>query len=163
MSFVPENFQVPETFETDRLRLRKLTSKDVQKDYEAVMSSVDHLQGVFPESWPSADMTLEQDLEDLEWHQEEFQRRLSFAYTVVNLAESECLGCVYVFPPPNTLYDATVILWVRESEFKEGLDDYLFLVVKQWMNGVWPFQKLVYPGREIAWKDLGNINIKFSP
>ena len=64
----------PAGIETNEFRLRMLTIHDVVKDYDAVMSSIDHLRGVFgPHSfWPSDDLTLEQDLIDLAWHQKEF-------------------------------------------------------------------------------------------
>ena len=58
------------------------------KDYDAVMTSVDHLQSVLQSSWLSKDLTFEQDLIDLGWHQKEFQKRTFFAYTVMNLDES---------------------------------------------------------------------------
>lgn len=52
--FVPSVFKVPEKLETEKFRLRMLTVNDVVKDYDAVMTSVEHLQGVFgPHSkWP---------------------------------------------------------------------------------------------------------------
>lgn len=148
-SFVPENFQVPEKLETDKFRLRMLTVNDVVKDYDAVMTSVEHLQGVFgPRSrWPGG-LTLEQDLIDLGWHQKEFQRRTSFTYTVMNLDESQCLGCVYLLPSRNGEVDAEIYLWVRQSEFEKGLDPILFESVRNWVTSVWPFKKVVYPGRE---------------
>jgi hypothetical protein len=65
--FVPDIFKVPEKLETDKFRLCMLTVNDVVKDYDAVMTSVDHLQGTFGKqsTWPSKDLTLEQDLIDL--------------------------------------------------------------------------------------------------
>ena len=132
--FVPTDFRVPEKLETDRFRLRMLTVDDVVMDYDAVMTSVDHLRSVFgPNSgWPSPEMTLKQDLIDLGWHQKEFQVRRSFAYTVMNLSESQCLGCVYISPTRKQGYDAEVYLWVRKSEFEKGLDSVLFEAVKDW-------------------------------
>jgi hypothetical protein len=149
-SFVPENFQVPEKLETDTFRLRQLTVNDVVKDYDAVMTSIDHLQGVFGKrsTWPSKELTLEQDLIDLGWHQKEFQQRTSFAYTVMNLDESQCLGCVYLFPSQNEEVDAEIYLWVRQSEFDKGLDPILFETVRNWITKVWPFKNVLYPGRE---------------
>jgi hypothetical protein len=159
MKFVPDDFKVPEVLETDRFRLRMLTVNDVIKDYEAVMTSVDHLRGVFgPDSkWPSRDLTLEQDLIDLGWHQKEFQKRASFAYTVFSLDEKRCLGCVYVFPSPNSEYDATILLWVRQSELDKGLDDYLFATVKNWIREKWPFKNPGYPGRETDWNTWNSL------
>ncbi|MGI9284214.1 MAG: hypothetical protein ACR2P1_02400 [Pseudomonadales bacterium] len=96
--FDPKGFEVPATLKTKHFRLRMLTVNDVIKDYDAVMSSAEHIQGVWPDSsWPT-DLTLEQNLIDLGWHQKVFQRRRSFAYTVVNLDESQVLGCVYIDP-----------------------------------------------------------------
>ena len=154
---VPLDFKVPKVLETDKFRLRMLTVNDVVKDYDAVMTSIDHLQGVFgPRSkWPSSDLTFEQDLIDLGWHQKEFQTRSSFAYTVMNLEESECLGCVYILPTDKSDYDAEVYMWVRESAYDEGLDPVLFETVKKWIEEIWPFKKVAYPGRKIDWETRG--------
>ena len=81
--FVPADFVVPQRLETAEFRLRMLTVNDVVKDYDAVMTSIEHLRTIWPESgWPDG-LTFEQDLIDLGWHQKEFQTRRSFAYTVV--------------------------------------------------------------------------------
>src|SRR6059058_2913749 len=107
MSFLPPDFEPP-LLETERFRLRSLTVHDVVKDYDAVMTSREHLWELFGEAWgwPPADLTLEEDLIDLGWHQKEFQRRSTFAYAVMNLDESRLLGCVYVDPPTKRGYDA---------------------------------------------------------
>ena len=46
--FVPTEFEVPATLETKEFRLRMLTVNDVVKDYDAVMTSVDHLKTIWP-------------------------------------------------------------------------------------------------------------------
>jgi hypothetical protein len=46
--FVPRDFQVPATLETSEFRLRMLTIHDVVKDFDAVITSVDHLKIAFP-------------------------------------------------------------------------------------------------------------------
>ena len=152
--FVTMEFSVPEKLETAQFLLRMLTVNDVVKDYDAVMTSIAHLRGVFgPRSkWPSPDLTFEQDLIDLGWHQKEFQRRTSFAYTVMDPSESRCLGCVYINPTRKRGYDAEVYLWVRKSEFEKGLEPVLFQAVKGWIAKKWPFKKVAYPSREIDWK-----------
>ena len=144
--FVPREFEIPAGMETDRYRLRMLTVHDVVKDYEAVMSSVDHLKGVLDpdSSWPEG-LSLEQDLIDLGWHQKEFQRRSSFAYTVMSLDEQRCLGCIYIYP--STEAAADVFFWVRSDQF-EALDENLNQTVRDWMSESWPFGKVQYPGRE---------------
>jgi len=147
---VPRDFIIPEVLETDKFRLRMLKVTDVVKDYDAVMTSIDHLRGVFGEriKWPSKNLTLEQDLIDLGWHQKEFQTRSSFAYTVMNLDESQCLGCLYIFPSRNPDNEVDVYMWVRKSEFDKGLDPILFKTVKDWITEKWPFKKVSYPVRE---------------
>lgn len=153
MSFLPKDFVVPTLLETERFRLRPLTVHDVIKDYDAVMSSREHLWSMFGAvwGWPAADLTLEQDLIDLGWHHKEFQGRSSFAYTVVSLDEARVLGCVYVDAARHPQYDATVCLWVRQDELANGLDEALLATVKEWIATAWPFQRAAYPGREIAW------------
>ncbi len=149
--FVPVEFAVPERLETAEFHLRMLTVNDVVKDYDAVMSSVDHCKTVWPGGkWPTG-LTLEQNLIDLGWHQKEFQTRRSFAFTVVNPEESKVLGCVYVLPTRKPGYDAEVYLWARQSELSGGLEDRLYAAVKEWIGGRWPFGKAGFPGRDIDW------------
>ncbi|MBA2682260.1 MAG: GNAT family N-acetyltransferase [Ktedonobacteraceae bacterium] len=148
-----EDFVVPTLFETDQFRLRMLSIEDVELDYEAVMTSREHLRSIFAAhtTWPADDMTRERDLEDLRKHQHEFETRIAFAYTVVSLDERLCLGCVYIYPVSTSAYDAHVYLWVRSSELEKGLDSVLFATVKTWIAHDWPFQHVAYPGRDIDW------------
>lgn len=151
MPFVPADFKVPETLETAEFRLRMLTVNDVVKDFDAVMSSVDHCRTIWPGGkWPLG-LTLEQNLIDLGWHQKEFQTRRSFAYTVVKPDESRVVGCVYVEPTRKQGYDAEVYLWARQSELAGGLEARLHAAVKAWIASRWPFKAAGFPGREIAW------------
>jgi hypothetical protein len=152
--FISTDFKIPEIFQNEHFRIRMLTVNDVVKDYDAVMSSIDHLQGIFgPNSkWPSKDLSFEQDLIDLGWHQKEFQIRSSFAYTVVKLDESEVIGCLYIFPTDKSDYNAEATMWVRASVVDKGLDAILFDSVKKWISEEWPFKKVAYPGREISWE-----------
>ena len=143
----------PALLETSRFIARKLTVNDLVKDYDAVMSSVDHLRGVFGpgDDWPEG-LTLEEDLVDLGWHQKEFELGRSFAYTVMNPDESQCLGCFYVNPSTRQGYDAEVVVWVRASEIDSGLDGHLYESVRNWIASDWPLSSVAYPGREISWE-----------
>jgi hypothetical protein len=66
----------------------------------------------------------------------------------MNLDESECLGCVYIFPSENYEVDAEAYMWVRHSQFEKGLDQILYDTVRNWITKVWPFKNVLYPGRE---------------
>lgn len=152
--FVPSDFKVPAILETLHFRARMLTVNDVVKDYDAVMTSIENLQKMYQSSgWPTKDLTFEQNLIDLGWHQKEFQRRSSFAYTVVNLDESQVVGCIYINPTTKSNYDASITMWVRTSVRDMGLDGILFNTVKDWIKKDWPFKKVAYPGREIGWEE----------
>jgi hypothetical protein len=151
MPFVPADFAVPQKLETSEFRLRMLTVNDVVKDYDAVISSAEHLKSIWPGgTWPDG-LTLEQNLIDLGWHQKEFQMRRSFAYTVVTPSESQVTGCVYIDPTLKRGYDAVVYLWARQSELAAGLENRLYAVVKDWLARDWPFKKVAFPGRDIDW------------
>lgn len=152
--FVPPDFQIPKTLETAEFRLRMLTVHDVIKDYEAVMTSTAHLRQLYPDGkWPEG-LTLEQNLIELGWHQHEFQRRTSFAYTVVTRSEHQVLGCVYINPTSKRDYDAYVHLWARESELASGLEQRLLAAVKDWLANEWPFKNVAYPGRDMTWEQF---------
>jgi hypothetical protein len=149
--FVPDDFVVPAQLDTPEFRLRMLTIHDVVQDYEAVTSSEAHLRSVWPDSkWPQG-LTLEQNLIDLGWHQKEFQRRSSFAYTVVAPDESRVIGCVYLYPSTRRGYDAEAYLWARQSELASGLERRLYATVQDWIARDWPFGTVAYPGRDIDW------------
>jgi hypothetical protein len=156
--FIPTDYKIPEALETDRFRLRMLTVKDVKLDYDAVMTSIEYLQKTKPfgtnHKWPTKDLSFEQDLIDLGWHQKEFQKKSSFAFTVMTLDEAECLGCMYIYPSDNPSYDAIIMMWVRQSEVANGLDEILFSIVKKWIQEKWPFNKVAYPGRDVSWDEF---------
>ena len=150
--FVDRDFDVPQQLETEKFRLRMLTVNDVVKDYDAVMSAADHLKSIWPDSgWPDG-LTLEQNLIDLGWHQKEFQRRSSFAYTVVTLDETRVIGCVYIEPTRKSGYDAEVYFWRREGGIGTPTDVELQEVVRGWLAEDWQFENAAFPGRSIDWK-----------
>ena len=151
--FIPTDFKVPDTLQNEHFRIRMLSVNDVVKDYDAVMTSVEHLNKMFPLStWPSKDFAFEQNLIDLGWHQKEFQLRSSFTFTIVSIDENQVLGGLYINPTTKGDYDASITMWVRASEVDNGLDSILFDTVKKWILENWPFQKVAYPGREISWE-----------
>jgi len=138
-----------------------LSIDDVEKDYEAVIESRKLLQTMFGSPWPRQGFTLEENLVDLERHQQEFFDRKAFAYTVVTLDETRVLGCIYINPPQKYSHipevveywkkkniDAVVYLWVRQTEYDKGLDEILFFAVREWISSEWVFEKIDYPGRD---------------
>jgi hypothetical protein len=150
MAFLPRDFIVPATLETPRWRMRSITIHDVVKDFDAVMSSREHLWARFGASWgwPAEDWTLEGNLMHLGWHQHEFELRSSFDYAVMSNDERRLLGCVYVDPPhpSNSHVEAEIWFWGRQSELANGLEEDLDRVVRHWLASCWPFKRVLYQG-----------------
>ena len=78
-------------------------------------------------------------------------------YTVVSLDEKKCLGCLYISPSSNSIYDVEIVMWVRASEVSNGLDGHLFDAVKKWIKDKWQFMNPGYPGREIDWQSWNEL------
>lgn len=151
--FVSESFKVPNQLYTGQFHFQVLGPKFSEVDYEAVMSSRKRLRHVFAENskWPETDMSFESNKSDLVRHEKEFNSRVAFAYAVLNLAEDNYLGCIYINPTEQVDYDCEVYLWVKDTEV--ALDQALFKTVKDWLNNEWPFKWCAYPGRTINWED----------
>lgn len=151
---VPDDFEVPLELNLPAFILRPLTVEHLELDYEAVMSSKTRLRQVFSaaDDWPSDQLTLEEDRRHLIWHAGEFERRSSFAYTMLSLSGSRCLGCLYFFSTQVADFDAEVYFWVRDDAFLNGLDSILYNTVKDWLKTSWPFRNPAFPGRDIPWK-----------
>lgn len=151
--FIPESFEVAKSFDTECFHFRVLEDEVAELDFEAVMSSQKRLQGVFgPGSdWPKSDMTLEENIESLKFHKQEFESRKAFAYSVFNKSKSKCLGSVYIDPSTSPNYSCEVYLWVRDDSV--DLDKELYQTVLKWLSEMWPFSKVAFPGRCISWDD----------
>lgn len=146
---VPDDFSVPVKLVAGRFTLRTLTIHDLEKDFEAVTSNVEHLQKVWGNEWPEG-LSRDQNLIDLGWHQKEFQRRTSFAYTVVEHNESRVLGCVYIYPTRKKGYDAEVYFWARQDTGEPNLEQKLENILRQWFINDWPFERVAYPGKDMS-------------
>ncbi|MFS8087265.1 MAG: GNAT family N-acetyltransferase [Acidobacteriota bacterium] len=122
--------------------MRCITIHDVFKDYDAVMSSREHLWSRFGDlwGWPAKNMTIEQNIVDLGWHQKEFQLRSSFDYALMTPDERQLLGCVYIDPPSEEGTDAEVWFWARTSELPKGLEMFLADFLPKWLATAWPFR-----------------------
>jgi hypothetical protein len=153
-SLVPADFNVPRLVETGDFKIVPLGPELVKIDFDAYMSSIEHLQKTFTRStdWPHKGISDADALRDMETEQTRFRQRASFAYAVLTKDGRRERGCVYVYPSPVAGYDAEVRLWVTKAEYDAGFDAELFAWVTNWMRRDWPFAKIAYPGRAIAWE-----------
>ena len=152
-SLVPADFKVPTFVETDHFKIVPLGPDLVKVDFDAYMSSIEHLQKTFTRStdWPRQGISDAEAMQDMEAEQARFAKRTSFAYSVLTKDGRRERGCVYVYPSTIAGYDAVVRLWVTKADYDAGFDAELFAWVTAWMRKEWPFAKVAYPGRSIPW------------
>lgn len=151
---VPASFAVPTLVEAGGFKLVPLGPDLVKIDYDAYMSSIEHLQQTFTRStaWPHPGITDAEAMIDMQTEQARFAQRKSFAYAVLTPDGKRERGCVYVQPSPVPGYGAVVRMWVTKAEYDAGFDSELQAWVMQWVAREWPFAKVAYPGRTISWE-----------
>ena len=149
--FVPNTFIVPETYNANSFSFVPLSNKVVEQDYEAVMSSVQKLKGIFGKysNWPSDGLTLAKNKQDIKVHEREFRQREAFAYSIFDANKSRCLGTIYIDPSPVADFECMVHFWIREDS--RYLESKLSDKIKHWLENTWPFKSIAYPGRDISW------------
>ncbi len=124
------------------------------------MESRERLRLWSDSTWPADDFTLEANRDDLIEHEEEWENRKAFAYTVLNPDGTRCEGCVYIlqftrsmrnrgFNPDESIprfddYAAVVSFWVRDSALVRQLDRELLTGMRKWFAEDWPFSAVVY-------------------
>ena len=153
--FVPADFAVPGGLTAGEMRLEPLGPRHNAADYAAWTASTGHIQATpgFPwGDWPH-EMSLAENLSDLERHAQDFAGRRGFTYTVLSTATGEVIGCVYIYPPrgespghPSAGEEhASVKSWVRADQ--AALDPVLYHAVRAWLERDWPFHSIEYAPR----------------
>ncbi len=143
MSFVPDDFVVPISFEGPGFRMEPLGPQHNERDREAWMSSIDHIRNTpdFPDgTWPTA-MSLESNLDDLVRHAKHFEDRVGFTYSILD--GDEIIGCLYIYPSKTA--DADASSWVRES--RAEMDVVTWRAISDWLQSDWPFETVDYGAR----------------
>ena len=151
--FVPGDFTVPDGLTAGELRLAPLGPQHNESDYAAWTSSIDHIRatpGFSGRGWPR-EMSLGDNLRDLEQHARDFAGRRGFTYTVLSADAGDVIGCVYIYPPRGQEpggtggRPATVRSWVRADH--AALDPVLHDAVLAWLERDWPFGSIEYAPR----------------
>jgi len=168
-----------EVLKTAEMLIRPLRASDVLLDYDAVISSRAELWLRSGGAWPREGFTLEENLADLQMHEQEHQDRLAFTYTVMNPSETECLGCLYITPlaqqlkraaathqqhpasgatiqpPPEvSASDAVVTFWVRQSRLADNLDLLLLQALTDWFRTAWTFPRVTFLAQNAQQRQL---------
>jgi hypothetical protein len=151
---VPADFAVPDGLMAGEFRLEPLGPQHNEADYAAWTTSIDHIRGTpgFPDGrWPR-EMSLTDNLRDLERHARDFAERRGFTYTVLSTSTGHIIGCVYIYParghePGGTEAGrhASVQSWVRAD--CAALDPDIYRAVLAWVERDWPFDSVAYAPR----------------
>ena len=153
--FVPEDFAAPGGLTAEEFRLEPLGPQHNAADYAAWTTSIGHIQatpGFAGTGWPH-EMSLAENLRDLERHAQDFAERRGFTYTVLSTSTGEVIGCVYIYPPRGESpgrpsaddQHAAVSSWVRADH--ATLDPVLYHAVRAWLEHDWPFHSIEYAPR----------------
>jgi hypothetical protein len=143
-SFVPTDFEVPLTFDGPGFHLEPLDPVHNERDYQAWMSSIEHIKatrGMDWRSWPRP-MTLQENMADMEMHAKEFTDREGFTYSILD--GDMVIGCVYILPSKDN-HDAVVRSWVTKS--RPEMDTVVWETLSNWLATEWPFGELFYASR----------------
>jgi hypothetical protein len=149
--FVPEDFEPPSGLVTRDFILEPLGPQHNERDHAAWISSMAHIHatpGFFgrehDDEWP-VPMALSENLQDLEGHAADFAARRGFTYTVLDPADRDVIGCVYLYPSKDDEHDVRAQSWVRAS--RAELDVVLRRAVGDWLATDWPFTNPDYDAR----------------
>jgi YVTN family beta-propeller protein len=149
--FVPDGFLAPGPPQVANYSWNILEPEILKQDYDALLHRAGNAGPI--------NITSDEDYGELKRHRWEFQHNTSFAYGILSPDAKLELACVYINPSKKQGYDATVRIWVTEQGAKEGLEPLLEAKVREWVKQKWPFQKVIYPGRDItmsAWNALSD-------
>jgi hypothetical protein len=159
-AFIPDTFQPPAIYKTAKYQLVPLGPDLAKQDYDAYMSSIEHLRTTFGGGrWPNAGITMADARKDVEGEKARFVARRAFTYAVLTPDGSKELGCVYIRPSRKAGYDAQVSMWVTKAQYDKGFDAALFKDMKAWIVKEWPFARVAFPNRDIPaekWEALPN-------
>ena len=144
--FVAPDFPVPASAKMAAYQLVPLGPDLAKHDYDAYMSSIDHLRATFSTgSWPNDKITMADAVKDVEGEIARFKARKSFTYAVLTLDGKRELGCVYISPSRQPGFDAQVRMWVTKAEFDKGFEAKLRADMKTWIGSAWPFKNVAWP------------------
>lgn len=144
------DFDPPPPLATDVFRLEVLGPKHNERDYQAWTTSMEHIRstvGFENYPWPH-EMTLDENLADMEMHAAEFDERTGFTYSILD--GDAVIGCVYIYPPAaepdgGASGDASVRSWVRATRAED--DAAVRGALRDWLlSPAWPFDRVEYGG-----------------
>jgi hypothetical protein len=162
MSFIPEAFSPPQAVNLQALKLSVLGPQHADLDFKALKSSAGEIRHVFgPQNdWPGSDITYTENLADLVRHEKEFFDRVAFAYSMLDASSQQYVGCLYIKPIKSKKqpdrrkdkYQAQAYFWLTKGQ-STITDAQAELLLKSWIDRIWPFSSIAWPGRNPSWDE----------
>jgi hypothetical protein len=87
-------------------------------------------------------MTLEENLEDLVGHADDFTARRGFTYSILD--GDDVIGCLYIYPGDDGV--TSVLSWVTAD--RHDMDRVVWEAISEWISLAWPFDRVAYASRE---------------
>ena len=150
---VPESFQPPRAYAGKGYKLVPLGPDVAQLDFNAYMSSIDHIRSGMGGNWPTAGLTIADQAKDMAGEKAQWDARKSFPYAVLAADGSKELGCFYIRPSAKEGYDAVATMWVTKDQFDNGFEKQLLNDMKAWLASAWPMKKVAWPGKDMPLAD----------
>jgi hypothetical protein len=164
MSFYPEDKEVPKELVFDDIRIRQLRATDNELDYKAVIES-----GFRPEGFPK-----EENLQQIAKHEKSHNEKLEFAFTIVDIDETYCYGCIFVKPIVPFLkfaffndrlvnnleleeVDQAVSFWITPKGHAINLYERLLVELSNWFKEEWPYERFYLLGMGLSEEEIVEI------
>jgi len=162
--FFPEDKEVPEELIFDKIKVRQLKSTDNELDYLAVIES-----GFRPEGFPK-----EENLEQIARHERDHNDKKEFAFTIMDVDETICYGCIFVKPLTPFLKfaffndrvieklelletDPSISFWITPRGWEINLYEKLIKELITWFEKEWPYEQLYFLGMRPSQKEIDEI------
>lgn len=163
MSFIPDGYEPPRSYQSNLFFLDVLSPKFAEQDFASVIASANQIRHVFgpTNDWPSSQMSYEENLADLQRHACEFEERKAFAYAILGADGSTYLGCLYIKPIKSkiendlrkAIYDAQAFFWLDLQVSSGDMSQQILADLQNWLKHAWRFKAVAFPGRKTGWTE----------
>ena len=164
ISFFPEDKEVPNELIFNGIKIRQLRSSDNELDYQAVIES-----GFRPEGFPK-----EENLKQISRHEQDHNDRKEFAFTIMDVDENICYGCIFIKPINPFLKfaffndrvienldiketDPGISFWITPKGWDLNLFSRILNELMDWFKSEWPYEKLFFLGMRPSEEEVSMI------
>lgn len=145
--FFDSNRSTPHGYSFERVVVEPLSIRHLLPDYLAVVANARLLHKQYSHlgnGWP-INITLEDNLIDLAWHQKENADCNSFAYTIFCVDAPLCYGCIYINGRASA---ANLSYWLR-GDIELPFTEAVFLeTLHEWISREWGECQIEVENRE---------------